>query len=179
MKRVEKTKSSETVRVTSGVFGGRSLKAPGGKTHPMGSREKLALFNMLGDIHGLSVLDAFAGSGALGVEAISRGASRVIFIEKNAGACNVIRQNLAELGCDAEVISGDAGSLDLSEMFDAIIADPPYDAFDLTKILPLVNYLEAGGVLVLSHPGEAPELDGLALEKSRQYAAAHLSFYRK
>lgn len=179
MKRVEKTKTGETVRVTSGVFGGRSLKAPGGKTHPMGSREKLALFNMLGDIHGLSVLDAFAGSGALGIEALSRGALRVVFVEKNAGACNIIKQNLAELDCEAEVICADAGSLELTDTFDVVIADPPYDAFDLTKVLPLVNYLEAGGVLVLSHPGEAPELDGLALEKSRQYAAAHLSFYQK
>ena len=170
----------------------------------MGSRERLALFNMLGDLTDSYVLDAFAGSGALGIEALSRGASKVVFVEKTPSVAKVIRQNLAELGLSeaGEVLVGDAGGvlrggakaslhggadrssqrgaawLDNTETYDVIMADPPYDAFDIKKVLPLSNKLRRGGVLVLSHPGETPEIEGLTLEKTRKYAAAHLSFYR-
>ena len=177
MKRVEKVRSGGNVRLTGGIFGGRKISTPGEKTHPMGERERLALFNMLGDLSGLSVLDAFAGSGALGIEALSRGAASALFIEKNAAAARVIRENLATLDASGEVIVGDVAGVDLGRMFDLILVDPPYDNFELEKVLPLVHLLNAGGTLVLSHPGEAPTIDGLALEKTRQYAAAHLSFY--
>lgn len=177
MKRVEKVKNGGSVRLTGGIFSGRKISTPGEKTHPMGERERLALFNMLGCLTGLSVLDAFAGSGALGIEALSRGASRTVFIEKNAAAARVIRENLAALGTDGEVIVSDVANVELGEKFNIIIADPPYDNFEIEKVLPLASLLKEGGTLVLSHPGEAPAIDGLVLEKTRQYAGAHLSFY--
>lgn len=178
MRKFEKAKTGGNVRLTGGAFGGRKISTPGETTHPMGERERLALFNMLGDLVGTSLLDAFAGSGALGLEALSRGAAHVVFIEKNAAAARVIRENLAALGASGEVIVGDVASAYLAEKFDTILADPPYDDLKIEKILPLVDLLKDGGTLVLSHPGEAPAIEGLVLEKTRQYAAAHLSFYR-
>ena len=93
------------VRITSGKYRNRALKTPEIGTHPMGAREKLALFNMVADVlPDALVLDAFAGSGALGIEALSRGASEVVFLEKSAKACKIIRENLQGLGLKAEVL---------------------------------------------------------------------------
>ena len=145
----------------------------------MGSRERLALFNMV-SVEGLSVLDAFAGSGALGIEALSRGASEVVLVEKNAQACEVIRENLKSLGVDTgfRVIKGRVSEVSLPE-FDVVLADPPYDNFDLTEVESLTKFVKNGGVLVLSHPDGAPDLQGLNLLKTHRYAAAHLSIYIK
>ena len=168
------------IRITSGKFRGRSLKTPGGKTHPMGERERLALFNMIaGDIPGSLILDAFAGSGALGIEALSRGAREVVFIEKNPKAAEIIRQNLRELEIAAEVSTADVVIFNTEAVFDLIIADPPYDDFNPEAIQHLLQFLKEGGLLVLSHPGEAPEFLGLTLVKTRTYAAAHISVYAK
>ena len=88
----------DIVTVTSGKYRGRRILTPGLGTHPMGSREKLALFNMLtGKIEGATVLDAFAGSGALGIEALSRGAFKVIFVDNSKKATEVISKNLDTL----------------------------------------------------------------------------------
>ena len=146
----------------------------------MGERERLALFNMIVDsIPGASMLDAFAGSGALGIEALSRGASSVIFIEKNTKACAVIRDNLRELGLNADVFQGDVVNFTTRNKYDLILADPPYDKFDINEVKHLSHYLQRKGILVLSHPGEAPDLPGLELLKSRKYAGATISVYVK
>lgn len=173
----------DTVTITSGIYRGRKIATPGGATHPMGSREKLALFNMLtGKIEGVSVLDAFAGSGALGIEALSRGASEVVFVEKSARACETIRKNLKTLGVESgfKVIKNTVSKVsnDLEE-FEVILADPPYDDFEITEVKKLVPLLKNSGVLVLSHPGEAPDLAGLSLLKTHSYAGANLSIYAK
>ena len=169
-----------TVRITSGAYKGQVVTTPGGKTHPMGERERIALFNMTLDyIPGSRVLDAYAGSGALGIEALSRGASQVEFLEKSPTAAKTIRANLKKIGIKARVVSGDASNFTSSEGFDVIIADPPYDSFDLEGVEYLSGFLKSGGVLVLSHPGEIPEILGLTLEKSRSYAGAKLSIYRR
>ena len=169
-----------TVRITSGKYRGRKISTPGGATHPMGERERLALFNMISPfIQNASVLDAFAGSGALGIEALSRGAREAVFIEYNLKAAAVIRKNLDELRIKAEVIIKKVSSYETEKQFDLIIADPPYDAFDLEEVVPLAKSLKEGGVFVLSHPGETPEIPGLILEKSRNYASATISIYRK
>ena len=166
------------VKITSGTYRGRMITTPISGTHPMGERERLALFNMLGDLGGLVVLDAFAGSGALGIEALSRGALKVVFLEKNRAACKVIQSNLSTLGADGEVVCGDVAKFD-SGKFDLILADPPYDKFDTKPIYHLTKLLKDGGVLVLSHPNKTPEISNLTLNKTRQYASAHLSFYSK
>lgn len=168
------------VKITSGKYRGRTLFTPGGKTHPMGAREKLALLNMIAAyLPDANVLDAYAGSGALGVEALSRGAKNVIFIEKNPKAAQIIRQNLANLGIEAEVFQDAVKNYQSEKLFDVILADPPYDCFDLTEASNLVKNLSSEGVFALSHPGDAPNIPGLTLEKSRQYAGATLSIYSK
>lgn len=170
----------EHVVITSGKYKGRKISTPGGNTHPMGSREKLALFNMLtGKIEGATILDAFAGSGALGIEALSRGAAEVVFVEKNSKACEIIKKNLESLGIDegARILKSNVS--EVTGEYDVILADPPYDNFDSSEVECLTKLLKNGGILVLSHPEEAPELDGLTLSKTHQYAAAHLSIYFK
>lgn len=168
-----------SVKIISGKYKGRKIVTPGGATHPMGERERLALFNMVAPwVDGARVLDAYAGSGALGIEALSRGAKEVVFIEKATGAAKVIRENLRSLGAvGAEIYKGKVGDYKSEEKFEVILADPPYDDFKVAEVAGLVKYLQPSGVLVLSHPGEAPELAGLTLEKSRKYAGATLSVY--
>ena len=135
----------------------------------MGDRERLALCNMITEyIPGATVLDAFAGSGAIGIEILSRGAKKVIFIEKNPQAAKIIRENLKNLGIDGEI-----------EQYSVIIADPPYDKFDITEVECLVNFLKEDGILVLSHPDDSPDIEGVSCDKSRKYAGAHISIYRK
>lgn len=169
-----------TLRITSGKYRGRVISTPGGKTHPMGERERLALFNMIAShLPEAIVLDTFAGSGALGIEALSRGASKVVFVEKNGEACRIIRKNLATLGENSEVDQSDISSYTSDTRFNVILADPPYDSFNPAVVQKLVKLLSGEGILVLSHPGEAPEIAGLKCEKSRTYAGATISIYVK
>lgn len=172
-----------TIKITSGKFRGRAIASPNLKTtHPMGAREKLALFNMISEyLPGANVLDAYAGSGALGIEALSRGASYAMFVEKNPRAAAVIRKNLADLGlleCTG-VSEWDTKNFLPANEFDIIIADPPYDDFDTRGVENLAKFLKKGGVFVLSHPGKALEIGGLSLQKTREYAAAKISVYTK
>ena len=170
----------DTVRITSGEYKGRKIATPGGGTHPMGERERLALFNMIAKyLPGARVLDAYAGSGALGIEALSRGANNAVFIEKSPKAAKVVKNNLELLGASFDLVVGDVASYTTLEKFDVILVDPPYNSFDLTGLEHLTQFLDNDGVLVLSHPGEPPELPGLKLQKTRKYAAAHLSVYVK
>ncbi len=169
-----------SVKITSGIYKNRKLSTPGEGTHPMGERERLALFNMLGEyLEGALVLDAFAGSGALGIEALSRGAKKIIFVEKNPRAAKIIRQNLSNLEANGEVITGAIRNYTSETKFDIILADPPYDNFDLDEIELLSDFVKEGGILALSHPENAPEIPGMELLKTRQYAAAHISIYIK
>lgn len=149
----------------------------------MGSREKLALFNMITEkVKEATLLDAFAGSGALGIEALSRGAPKVVFVDKSREAIDIIKKNLASLGLknECEVIKGSIHELvDSLGEFEIIIADPPYDNFDKTEVSELPKMLKRGGIFVLSHPGEVPDLPGLTLLKTHKYASAHISIYVK
>jgi len=169
-----------TIRITSGILKGRSLHTPGGKTHPMGERERLALFNMINEhLPGAEIIDAFSGSGALGVEALSRGAKRVVFIEKDPQAVRTIRQNLAELKIDGEVLMGNVLDFQDTKLYDLIIADPPYDKFEIKSVEHLTQFLKPGGLLVLSHPDKDVLIAGLKLLKTKKYAAARISIYSK
>ena len=169
-----------SVKITSGLYRGREILTPGPGTHPMGAREKLALFNMLATfLPGARVLDAFAGSGALGIEALSRGTKSVTFIEKAPSAARVIKENLAKLKLvdHATMFVGDVENFIPDGHFDIILADPPYNDFDIKKVQFLVNFLDKNGILALSHPGEAPTLDGVTLQKTSTYAGANISIY--
>ena len=167
------------MQVISGKYKNLRLESPNdSRTHPMGSREKLALFNMLQPyLDGARVLDAFAGTGALGIEALSRGAKEVVFVEKSAKVAKTIKNNLIKITEPTEIFIGDIEKYTAAKPFDLIIADPPYDHFEPAQIQTLVNLLAADGILVLSHPNTAPEFEGLKLEKSHSYAAANISIY--
>jgi 16S rRNA (guanine966-N2)-methyltransferase len=115
----------------AGEYGGRRLAAaPASATRPTADRVREALFSMLGDVSGLRVLDLFAGSGALGIEALSRGAASATFVESDARAASVVRENLAALGAGGVVRRQDAlAFLAAAEgVFDLVLADPPYDS---------------------------------------------------
>jgi 16S rRNA (guanine966-N2)-methyltransferase len=122
------------VRVIAGRFGGRSLLAPRGRaTRPTSDRVREALFSILGPdlLDGARVLDLFAGSGALGIEALSRGASGAVFVDSSSVAVAALRRNLDALGIDAEVRRQDAlaylrsASRD-ARLYDLVFLDPPY-----------------------------------------------------
>lgn len=168
------------VRITSGLYKGRKIPTPGGKTHPMGERERIALFNMISDyVPGSRVLDAYAGSGALGIEAISRGAPEVEFLDKSPTVAKKIRATLKKLDIKARVVACDASNFTSNEGFDLILADPPYDDFDVAGIEYLSGFLKNGGIFVLSHPEEAPIISEMKLLKTKRHAGARLSVYVK
>lgn len=153
--------SLTTLRVTSGTFRGQVITSPGETgVHPMGSREKLALFNLLQPYLFASsrVLDAYAGSGALGVEVLSRGAKNLTFVEKNPKVARLIEQNLAKLKIPDSSTKVLAASVEKAvkilpdSSFDIIIADPPYNNFSINSIELLTKLLRNGGILALSHP---------------------------
>lgn len=119
-----------TVRVVAGEFKGRRLHAPrGARTRPTADRVREALFSMLGDVSGARVLDLYAGSGALGIEALSRGAESAVFVERDRRALAALRRNLDAVGAEAEVRQQDvARFLGHPEgTFDLVLCDPPYD----------------------------------------------------
>ena len=131
--------------MVAGAFKGRRLQAPaGGRTRPTADKVREALFSILGDVEGLSVLDLYAGSGALGIEALSRGAGSAVFVDSSARAVDAVRRNLSELGADGEVRRADALRwLGRAQgTYDLVFVDPPYDSAPLLAE-PLAEQLPA------------------------------------
>ena len=138
------------MRVVAGVYGGRRLVAPpGDETRPTSDRVREALFSVLGaSVEGARVLDLFAGSGALGVEALSRGAAEVVFVDRSQAAIKAVRANLAALGIDAAVRRAEARAAlrvasGRGEAYDLVFLDPPYRRAaelgrELSEALPAV-----------------------------------------
>jgi 16S rRNA (guanine966-N2)-methyltransferase len=120
------------VRVIAGTYGGRPLSAPVGReVRPTSDRVKEALFSMLGPVDGARVLDLFSGSGALAIEALSRGASSAVCVDSAPGAIAVIRENLERLGAVAEVLRRPAlaylnAAVSPHPLYDLVFLDPPY-----------------------------------------------------
>ena len=175
------------MQIISGKFKHASFDSPNDeKTHPMGNREKLALFNMLnGEIEGKNVLDAFAGTGALGLEALSLGAKTATFVEKSPKIAKILKNNLEKVlkseKNNAKIVISDVKNLKLDEKFDLIFADPPYDLYNDALVSPLVPLLNKSAILALSIPKTAPTpvLEGLDMISRREYAAAAIILFRK
>lgn len=175
------------IRVIGGMYGGRKLDAPAGnKTHPMGERIRNALFNSLGDVVvGARVLDIFAGTGAVGIEALSRGAASAVFIERDKIAQKCIQNNIDALRIDnAELIKTTVSNwlqTYSGGQFDIIFADPPYYDTQQATIQKTIGLLKNNGTLVLSWPEKqpAPVLDGLVVVFERAYAGARIVMYKK
>lgn len=176
------------MRIIAGSLGGRKFNSPRtNATHPMGDKVRGALFNILGDIDGLSVLDAFAGTGAIGFEAISRGAASVTAIENDRSAQATIAENkkLLGIGEQLRLVATTAGNwhktTDDAQMFDLVILDPPYQQLQQETLKQLATRVSADGLLIVSWPlGEEPmEFDGFMQIERRSYGDAQLIFYRR
>jgi 16S rRNA (guanine966-N2)-methyltransferase len=175
------------MRVIAGYLGGRNFASPHGhRTHPMSDKMRGAIFGVLGDIKGLTVLDAFAGSGALAIEAISRGAASAIAIEVDKGAHKIITENLASLGIEDHVkairaFAGAWSTRHQAQHFDLIFADPPYDDPPYRDLDKLPRHLKDSGIFILSWPGkwEALRFKGLTIVQTKTYGDAQLVFYQK
>jgi 16S rRNA (guanine966-N2)-methyltransferase len=140
-------------RVIAGLAGGRRLKVPRAGVRPTGDRAREGLFNSLGsllDLDGARVLDLYAGSGALGLEALSRGAEQAVFVESGAGVLPVLRANIAAVGLSgAVVLPGNVPTVLAGTppgAFDLVLADPPY-ATAAEEVLGVLRSLVGGGWL--------------------------------
>ena len=176
------------VRLIAGQYGGRFIASPPGETtHPMSERARSAIFNMLGsEVRGASVLDAFAGSGAVGFEALSRGAEHVTFLEKHRVASRIITENIELLGLQARttlIATSVSNWLATSEEreFDMIFADPPYHNEQFSTVKNLLGLLKVGGCMVSSHSGRGGILDktGIVVVDNRSYGNAYITLYRR
>ena len=151
----------------------------------MSDKMRAALFNMLGDISDLNVMDAFAGSGGLGFEALSRGANSVLALEIDKTAHHIISGNAKALGLAKQLKAVRVGIDSWSknnpnELFDIILADPPYDDLQLNTLQRLTNHLKPASLFILSWPGhqKPPEFSGFKQMIERHYGDSQLVFYR-
>jgi 16S rRNA (guanine966-N2)-methyltransferase len=167
------------MRVIAGRWGGRRLQAPAGRsTRPTSDRVREALFSVLGErVAGAEVLDLFAGSGALGLEALSRGAAGATFVDSAPGALRALRANVEALGASAEVVRADArrflGSASATaRQYDLVFLDPPYRLAgrlgrELSEALPPV--LAPDAVVVSESDRRSPLDIQLPLHDERRY----------
>jgi 16S rRNA (guanine966-N2)-methyltransferase len=178
------------VRIIAGQFRGRTLEAPrGSATRPTGDRVREALFSMLasriGSFEGLRVADLYAGSGALGLEALSRGAAFAVFVEADGSAQAAIKTNAAKLGVAERVriLGGSALALPRSEPFDLIFADPPYTPGSGSKIVKAVSdadWLAAGGWMsVETDRRDAVESGSYQIEVEREIGRTRITLLRR
>lgn len=182
------------MRVIGGHDRGRRLQAPRGlATRPTADRVRVTLFDILGPgIAGARVLDLYAGTGAVGIEALSRGAARVVFVERAPVALAALRKNLAALGAsrgDARVVAGDVlavlrGLVGQEGPFDLVFLDPPYAttlAAQTLAALPGAGVCRPGAEVVVQHSTRTPlpTVDGLsAHRRARQFGDTALTFFR-
>ena len=170
-------------RIVAGSHRGRSLRVPGGgATRPTSDRAREGLFNTLaalGGVEGARVLDLYAGTGALGLEALSRGAAAATLVEQADKALAALRRNVDELGLAAEVVAAPAERFlaGAPRPYDVVLLDPPYDVDADPVLAQLVPWLAAGAVVALERRtrGAAPTWpEGLVAERSRRYGEATL-----
>ena len=175
------------MRIIGGTHRGRRIAAPkGGHTRPTGDRVREALFNIVGPVEGAAALDLYAGSGALGLEALSRGARRCVFVETDGAACRVIRSNLESLGLtgalvlqrDALVVLGEERSA--GRRYDLVLLDPPYERWAaleprLSELLPAV--VSDHGLVVLETDARIEPTLPLDPVMTRRYGSARLTVF--
>ena len=181
------------MNIIGGIYKGRVITMPGGPAiRPTSNKVREALFNILGErVRGAVVLELFAGSGSLGIEAISRGAKSAVFVDNDAGCSRTIRKNLKSLGISGGVkvtqlnVVQAIKKLDGKEKFDMIFMDPPYSRGWIKKIL-----INLGQYDILNHPGllicehhkkdETPQAEGGFVKfRENRYGDTVLSFYKK
>jgi 16S rRNA (guanine966-N2)-methyltransferase len=174
------------MRVVAGLYRGRPLKAPPGRdTRPTADRVREALFSILGPIDGLDVLDLYAGSGALGIEALSRGAASATFVESDRRAAEAIRGNLETLGASGDVVVSEAAAWLRTEAgratFGLVLIDPPYDSAAalgamMSELLPPT--LAPGALIVTESDKRNPLILDLPLADERTYGDTRIAIHR-
>lgn len=175
------------MRVVAGSLRGRAIKAPDGDaTRPTTDRAREALFNALnslGAIDGSNVLDLYAGSGALGIEALSRGAAKCTFVERDRRALEAIRSNVSHLGIAdrSNVLAGDVPTLLAGlRQFDLVLADPPYGYDEWGRLLDLIAPCLAPDALVVAESGrELTPSDEWEIVREKRYGRAWVTFLRR
>jgi len=173
------------VRIIAGAWRGRVLKAPpGATTRPTGDRTREALFSMLtsrlGSFDGLAVVDVFAGSGALGLEAMSRGAASCIFIDQDRDAVKAIRANIEMLGANAEMLPIAVSAIGPArKACDLLMFDPPYGSGGAGALLEKMTRLgwaaESAWAAIETRKDESVSAEGWTLDVERTYGIAKLS----
>lgn len=179
------------MRVITGKARGVVLKTPEGlQTRPTSDRVKEALFSVINfDIPGMAVLDLFGGTGQLGIEALSRGASHAVFVDAGEDACKLIRENLrrTKLESRAKVVRSDylAFLKNCRDKFGIIFLDPPYAELFLENALNFIteiDILQSGGIIVTERPLEKAldlEFEGYTRSKDYKYGKTLVTLYRK
>ena len=173
------------VRIVAGSRRGARIVSPKGlTTRPTADRVREAAFNLVGPVDGASVLDLFAGSGAMGLEALSRGAERAIFVESDRAACRTISQNLEKLRfTGARVVCQDVlwTLRQETRRHDLVFVDPPYGTWPEleARLAPLLGaVLAPDGVLVVETAARTEPALPLALRTSRRYGSARLTLFQ-
>jgi 16S rRNA (guanine966-N2)-methyltransferase len=174
------------MRIIAGSHRGHTIHAPKGQeTRPTADRVRENVFNLVGPIDGAAVLDLYAGSGSLGLEALSRGAGRAVFVEQDGEAARAIERNLGKLRLEGSVLRRDAVAALAAEAssgrkYDLVLVDPPYGMYpdlqpQLARYLPAV--LAENGLLVVETAARVePELP-LPQRTSRRYGSARITVY--
>jgi 16S rRNA (guanine966-N2)-methyltransferase len=183
-------------RIVAGIHGGRRITAPSGRdTRPTADRVREALFSTLEsltDLAGARFADLYAGSGAVGLEAASRGAAAVLLVESDARAARIIRANIAALDLSATcslLVTRVAAALATppAAPFDVVFADPPYavaeqEVADLLGDLVRHAWLASGAVVVVERSARSPEpaaVEGVTSERGRRYGETALWYFRR
>ena len=178
------------MRIISGQFGGRVINGPSSfLTRPVSDKVKGAIFNILGDLSDMSVLDIFAGTGSVGLEAVSRGAKLAVFVESLPVTLNCLRKNIDALGVGAQtkIFRGRAPKVlqDIARLhppFPIVFIDPPYDKGLVDRTLTaLKDYklVDALSTLIIEHsPREKPQARGFKVTDERHYGQTFISFLK-
>ena len=173
------------MRIIAGKYKSRIIKdTTNNRTHPMSEKIRGALFNSLGDIFGKTFLDAFAGTGAVAIEALSRGAVNVHAVEVHPDSFDTLKHN-RDLITDEEGIQIHRANVrswlgNQEKFFDIIVADPPYDAIGMNALDSCAEYVADNGIMVVSLPvAENIKFKGLNKIDEKIYGNAKLVFYRK
>jgi 16S rRNA (guanine(966)-N(2))-methyltransferase RsmD len=179
------------LRVLTGTIKGRKLKVPKGqKIRPTTSRIKTSIFDTLGYISGVRVLDVFAGSGGLGIESLSRGAEHVTFIEKDPSVFKILNENYLRCGfldkatpiC-SNYIEALSRLRNKKETFDLIFIDPPYKLYNDLEVKDFIHetskLLDADGVIVIEHDHKIEHTPKGFKRVTKSFGGTHVSYFRK
>jgi 16S rRNA (guanine966-N2)-methyltransferase len=172
------------VRIIAGSRRGHGIVAPKGEaTRPTADRVRENAFNLIGPVDGAAVLDLFAGSGAMGLEALSRGAASCVFVESSREACRAIDGNLEKLRLHGIVLCQDVLRALSAERraYDLVLCDPPYGYESAAALAPhLARVLAPDGLLVYETAArDEPGVEGLAVRTSRRYGSARLTLFER